>query len=144
MRDKLREKAQRELTQMLRRNNKGIADDHLWNGRFIAKQIASNWERFDDNSGGVLVAIIRMYDKLTKQYKDYRLEHLCGYKKFTAGHLGWNIINPFITEDIAVWQNGKPNPYEDETDYNKIKIKNKDLQYDRKEGFVLYELHTRV
>lgn len=144
MRDKLRKEAQRELTQMLRKSNKGIADDHLWNGRFIAKQIASNWERFDDNSGGVLVAIIRMYDKLTKQYKDYRLEHLYGHKRFTAGHLGWDIINPFIAEDIAVWQNGKPNPYEDKTDYNKIKIKNKDLQYDRKEGFVLYELHTRV
>ena len=117
----MRKKYQKDLNRKIRDLNKNIENDELWNGRFIFHIMATEFERFDDGSGGMLYAIIRGYDKHTGYYKDYRLE----YAPYIDKHCGWSIWkigNKFITEDTDTYKNGH-NPYqEDKIDYTKIKI----------------------
>lgn len=135
MKNKMRKATQRELTSFLRTANKLLEKDNLWRGRFVVRQIMSDWEQFDDNSGGLLWSVIRVYDKKTGDYRDYTLESLKGLH-FTFSHLMCQIINKFITEDSDTWY--IEDPYKDKTDYNKIKVDNKRLQYDKKRGFSFY------
>ena len=120
MRDKLRKKYQHKLNKLIRELNKEIENDSLWNGRFVFHIINSNFERFEDGSGGLLYAIIRGYDKKTKYYKDYSLDYVPHL--FFTGFNVWKIGNRFITNDTDTWKNGN-NPYNDKKiDYTKIKV----------------------
>lgn len=120
MRDKLRKKYQHKLNKLVRELNKSIENDFLWNGRFVFHIINSNFERFEDGSGGLLYATIRGYDKKTKYYKDYGIDYVPNLS-FT-GFTVWKIGNRFIANDTDTWQNGN-NPYKDEKiDYTKIEI----------------------
>lgn len=120
MRDKLRKKYQHKLNKLIRELNKEIENDSLWNGRFVFHIINSNFERFEDGSGGLLYAIIRGYDKKTKYYKDYSLDYV-PHLSFTGFNI-WKIGNRFITNDTDTWKNGN-NPYNDKKiDYTKIKV----------------------
>lgn len=120
MRDKMRAKYHKRAMKMIRRLNKNIANDNVWHGRFIAMNKAEQWVKFNDNSGGILYIIVRMYDKKTKKYRDYRWEYMLN-SRFNAWHISMDIGNNFVVEQIDAW-NENPDPREDITDYNKVKI----------------------
>ena len=63
---RLRKKYQRNFTKLVRKYNKAIEDDDLWQGRFVCRQIYSRWENFDDGSGGILYTVVRCVDKQTR------------------------------------------------------------------------------
>ena len=65
--DKMRKKYQRKFTNLLREANNAIKDDELWLGRVEVRQISARWQRFEDNSGGILYAVLRCIDKKTRQ-----------------------------------------------------------------------------
>lgn len=122
MRDKLRKEYQHKLNKLIRELNKAIENDFLWNGRFVFHIMVTDFERFSDNSGGLLYAIIRGYDKKTKVYKDYTLSY-APYLNFTDFDI-LKIANKFITEDTDTWKKGN-NPYNEKIDYTKVKIDNR-------------------
>lgn len=119
MRKGFRRDYQRKLTKKLREVNKSIEEDNLWRGRFVVRQKGSDFENFDDKSGGLLHTILRVIDKKTGYYHDYRLAYapyLCGIN----WEIYMDIVNNFITRDSYAWQIG--NPEEDKTDYTKMEI----------------------
>ena len=71
---KLRKAYQRKLNQKIRAMNKNIANDMLWMGRFEFRQKEASFEEFSDGYDGILVVILRGYDKVTGYYKDFRFE----------------------------------------------------------------------
>ena len=107
---KLRKAYQRKLNQQIRAMNKNIANDILWMGRFEFRQKEASFEEFSDGSGGILVVILRGYDKVTGYYKDFRFEFApwldsCEWKL-------WEIANNFIVNDTKVWESEPyPNLY---------------------------------
>ena len=118
MKNRLRRKYQQKLNREIRLLNKNIAEDDLWNGRFIFFQKDASFSTFEDKSGGLLYAIIRCYDKKTAYYCDYRLEyapwlHGIKYKLFM------DIANDFIVEKANVWDY---DPRKDKTNYNLIRV----------------------
>ena len=119
----MRKKYQKGLNRKVRDLNKNIENDKLWNGRFVFHIMATEFEKFEDGSGGMLYAIIRGYDKHNGYYKDYRLE----YAPYMDRHCGWDIWkigNKFITEDTDTYKDGH-NPYDEVADYRKIKVNDK-------------------
>lgn len=99
---KLRKTYQRKLNKKVRAINKNIANDNLWMGRFEFRQKDAFFEEFSDGSGGILVTVLRGYDKVTGYYKDFRFEfapwlHGCDWKL-------WEIVNNFIANDTKVWE----------------------------------------
>ena len=124
MRDKLRKRYQHKINRLVKDLNKSIEEDNLWNGRFVFHIIDTDFERFSDNSGGMLYVVIRGYDKKTDFYRDYTMGY-APYLELSKSTL-WEIANKFITEDTDTWKNGN-NPYNDkEIDYIKIKM-NEDI-----------------
>ena len=96
----LRQKYQRELNHKVRLINQNVANDDLWLGRFVMRQKDAQFERFEDGSGGLLYPILRIIDKKTGYYKDYRMD-FAPYLN-NDWHL-WEMMNKFITEDAQIW-----------------------------------------
>ena len=115
---KLYKKYQRKFTKLIHKYNKAIDEDELWLGRFHMAQVRSRWEYFEDGSGGILHAVIRCFDKKTRQYKDYCFEY-APWMSTIHWHIQMDILNKFIVEDIDVWKEN-PNPREDKRDWTKI------------------------
>ena len=123
MKNKLRKIYQHGINGLVKNLNEAIEEDPLWNGRFVFHIMDSQFERFEDGSGGLLYVTIRGYDKKTKVYKDYSMQYAPYLKKHSNYDL-WRISCKFITEDTDTWKNDN-NPYDDERiDYTKIKIDN--------------------
>ena len=78
-----------------------------------------SWELFEDDSGGILHCIIRCFDKKTEQYKDFFTEY-APWIRSIHWHIGMDILNTFIVEDIDVWRNEKPRT-DEKQDWSKIK-----------------------
>lgn len=114
----LYKKYQRQFTNLIHQYNKAIDEDDLWLGRFHMLQVRSRWEYFEDNSGGILHAVIRCFDKKTRQYKDYRIEY-APWMKTIHWHIQMDILNKFIVEEIDVWKENL-NPREDIRDWTKV------------------------
>ena len=121
MRDKMRKKYQNYFNKKIKQMNKGVYDDNLWKGRFVFRQIAADWERFDDNSGGLLWVILRAYDKETDQYRDFGIE-TAPWRVSLDWHLAMDVANKFIVDDIDAWHE-EINPYKNEKDWRKIKVR---------------------
>ena len=121
MRDKMRAKYHKGAMKMIRAFNKNLENDELWRGRFIVMVKGERWERFPDNSGGILNLAIRMYDKKTKIYQDYRWEY-APYLHTIIWHLTMDIGNDFVVETVKVWdEDPRPTIY-DNNDYRKVKV----------------------
>lgn len=116
--EKVYKRYQNKFTKLLREWNKALDKDELWLGRFHILQIRSRWECFDDESGGILHAVVRCFDKKTRQYKDYCIQY-APWMHTINWKLGMEIINTFIVEDINVWKEN-PNPREDVQDWRNI------------------------
>lgn len=116
MKDKQRKRSQRGANKIIRELNKNVATDDLWQGRFKCKQIDADWYRFDDGSGGILYMDIRIIDKKTGYYKDFRWDHLNSY--VNSGWHVWEALNDFIVKDLAVWE--IENPRENKVNWNNV------------------------
>ena len=112
----MRVKYKKAFNKLMKKFNKNIENNKLFKGRFVVHQMYSDFDRFDDNSGGVLYTVIRFIDKKTGYYKDYGL---C-YAPYLNNYKFWELGNIFITEEAKVWEYS--NPYKDNTDYRKIKV----------------------
>ena len=109
---------QNKFTKLIHEWNKSLDEDNLWCGRFHIIQVRSRWEAFEDNSGGILHAVIRCFDKKTRQYKDYCIEY-APWMRTMHWHIQMDILNTFIVEDIDVWKE-EPNPRQNIKDWTKI------------------------
>lgn len=123
--DKMRKKYQRKFTQLLRETNDVIKNDELWLGRVEVRQISARWQRFEDNSGGILYTVLRCIDKKTRQYKDYCLEY-APWIKTIHWKISMDILNTFFVEDLDVWRTG--NPRKEIFNWNKIPVDPKALE----------------
>lgn len=109
-----------KFAKLIKEYNKAIINDDLWRGRFEMRIIRSRWEWFEDDSGGILHNVIRCFDKRTEQYKDFFIEY-APWIRSIHWHIGMDILNTFIVEDIDVWKNEKPRT-DEKQDWSKVKI----------------------
>lgn len=103
---------QRAMNKLMRDTNENIASDELWRGRFIVRQLASQWD------GHELYTVVELIDRLTGQ----RACHFNSVNSwlFMNGWRMFEVMNYFITEETEVW--GKdPRPgtasYREMTDF---------------------------
>lgn len=114
MKDKMRKKAQKKINKSVRALNKNIANDNLWRGRFIVHQTDAYWERFEDGSGGELIAWLEIRDLKTGLYMGFSVSN------YGTGWKLWENGNKFIAEYSGVWDN-IDEVKNDKTDWSKIK-----------------------
>ena len=129
---KIRKNYQRKLNKKIQNINKSLREDTLWKGRFEVRQIDAFWEKFSDNSGGVIHVIIRLVDKKDGYYKDCIIE----YAPWLMG-FSWELnskINEFIVNDCDVW-NENPKPSENSIDYRNTKIDENIFKQEHKNYF---------
>lgn len=105
-----RKKYQRILNKKIRLLNKNISEDDLWLGRFEIRQKDADFLEFEDKSGGILYTAIRLYDKSTGYFKDYKIEFAPFFCDINWRL--WEIANKFIVEDCGVWESD-PRPSKD-------------------------------
>ena len=110
---------QRMLNQVMRAMNKNIANDTLWKGRFIVRQLNGELFRYEDGSGSYYFVSIALVDKKTKQIKVIWEDANVLARSLGNSCLFWE-MNKFITEDCDVWK--KEDPRLDRTDYNKYDV----------------------
>lgn len=113
MKDKMRKKAQRYINKCVHALNKNIAEDYLWRGRFVARQVDAAWERFDDRSGGILEVAIELRDKKTNKINIVTIDN------YDANWHLWDFMNEFITLFCRVWDDREA-LFSDKTDYRKV------------------------
>ena len=117
---------QRTLNKVMRHINQNIANDNLWRGRFIIRQIGGQWKTYDRIPGQTWpteyyywVQLV-MIDKKTGKYRiicEDANRCCCG------GYLYWE-INNFITMKCKVWEEeGREELYDkDKNDYRNWKV----------------------
>ena len=110
---------QRKLNRGVRALNKNIANDSLWKGRFVVQQLWTDFNLYEDHSGGYLFARLIVIDKKTGKGRLITgdVNDLVG----PFGKLFWE-VNEFITKDCDVWR--EEDPYLDKTDYTTWTITN--------------------
>ena len=118
MRDKMWKKYQSKLNKKIKILNRNIAEDNLWRGRFIFRQIEAGWEKFDDKSG-ILRVIIRAYDKKTKLFRDYSLDYCPSFASIDWS-LSMDICNNFIINFLQVWK--YEDPYKERFDWTSVAV----------------------
>ena len=97
----LRKDYQRAFNKKIKLLNENIKSDDLWRGRFVARQKSAHFTIYEDGSGGIMYATIRIIDKKTGYYKDYNID-FAPYLTSNDWRL-WSAMNKFITEDAGVW-----------------------------------------
>lgn len=96
---------QRRMNKIVRKINKSIQNDWLWNGRFYIKQYAAWFFPFEDNSGATFEAIYIIHDRKTGRKES---------AVFDNYNIDWKLsswANKCITEVWKVWEEN-PNPIE--------------------------------
>ena len=125
-------KYRNDFAKLIKKYNKAIVEDELWRGRFEMRIIRERWEWFEDNSGGILHCVIRCFDKKTEQYKDFFTEY-APYIRSIHWHIGMDILNTFIVEDIDVWRNENPRE-ENQEDWSNVTIPDYLLKFNSDEN----------
>ena len=59
----------------MRKANKMLMTDTAFDGRYYMTLMRYNFYDFPDSLGGKLIAIVRMHDKASGYYCDYRIEY---------------------------------------------------------------------
>ena len=113
---------QREINRLIRKTNKSIEKDDLWNGRFYIKQIESpQWYIHEDKSGAEYFVHLKFIDKCTGRYwvQADTVNHWRG--SFGNGWLIWSKMNWFIVKYLDVWSEplAKTRNYDAWREYNK-------------------------
>lgn len=100
-----RKKYQREVNRIVRKWNKSIKEDWLWNGRFVLHQYAAYFWPYEDKSGATFNVWLEFTDTKTGAQE---------IMDFTNYSLDWHLgewLNRCITEYWKVWDE-IPNPNE--------------------------------
>lgn len=100
-----RKKYQREVNRVVRKWNKVIADDWLWNARFVLRQCAAYFEPYKDKSGATFEVWLEFTDTKTGAKE---------IQNFNNYDLWWRLsrwMNKCITEYWKVWDE-VPDPNE--------------------------------
>ena len=100
-----RKKYQRALNKEVRKLNKSIKEDWLWNGRFVMRQAAAWFKPFEDHSGAEFEVILVFIDIKTGR-KEAKV-----FDNYDASWKMWEWANFCITEVWNVWSED-PNPNE--------------------------------
>ena len=100
-----RQKYQRKLNRIVRRFNKMIEDDWLWNGRFVMRQYCAQFKPFDDHSGAIFEFILELKDNKTG-----RVERML-FDNFNAEWYIGQWANECVVKTWNVWEEN-PNPNE--------------------------------
>ena len=115
MRNKKWKKMQSKINKIVRTVNKNIYNDDLWLGRFYIKQIKSEFEEYEDKSGGSVRVWLKFIDRKTKLEKNEILDFIGSpffdYDLFLK-------MNDFITGYVDVWHR-EDNPYKNKIDFRK-------------------------
>lgn len=116
-----RKRHQREMNRIVRKLNKQIQQDSLWQGRFVIRQIESQWIRYEDGSGTELWVKLKFIDRATGRY--YVGAHTVNQWRGLRAN-GWRvfeIMNWLITEHWNVWNEELPQQgkYQEWREYNK-------------------------
>ena len=100
-----RKKYKRRMNKCVRESNKALKKDWLWDGRFTIRQLAADFQPFEDHSGARYVILAEITDHKTgftaqKLFDNFDIDYWLPW---------W--INSCIVEKFKVWDE-KPNPYE--------------------------------
>lgn len=98
-----RGKYQHAMNKLVRKFNKSIQEDWLWNGRFVMRQKAFYCHPYDDHSGMECDFILELKDTKTGKVE---IKHV---DQYDASYRIWEWANKCITEIWDVWAE-EPNP----------------------------------
>lgn len=114
-----RKKHQRRMNKYVRAMNKNIANDDLWRGRFITRQVGSpTFYVYEDKSGAELENVHLVIIDLTDGHEVHAWDSGNGWCHWGGGHI-WRFANYAITECFDVWHNNvDPRDLKDDSMYN--------------------------
>lgn len=101
-----RKKYQRYINKIVRKLNKNIKNDWVWNGRFTIHQKQSKFYTYFDGSGAQLYVLLECKDNKTNKTAQQWFET----GLFVESKI-WEWVNQCIIENFNVWAED-PNPYE--------------------------------
>lgn len=99
-------KVQRRVNALIKRQNKALAEDELWLGRFYIRQLRRDVYKFEDGSGACVSFLFEMADKKTGKRDIVRLSNYELRVAFKRGEGSWKLfeaLNDFIIKKIDVW-----------------------------------------
>jgi hypothetical protein len=111
---------QRALNATVRKLNKNIVKDDLWQGRFFVRQRQAWMHHYEDGSGGYLFVHLEMCDRKTgRTLSIYDTSN--HFTNWGGNALFW-ALNNFIVDTIDVWCSEDPihEKYDWNTDKNKL------------------------
>ena len=100
-----RKKYQRAFNKEVRKLNKHIKEDWLWNGRFVMRQQRAFFTPFEDKSGAEFAAILEFKDSKTGRVETHM------FNNYNVDWQIWEWANRCIIEIWKVWDED-PNPNE--------------------------------
>ena len=116
-------KVQRRVNALIKRQNKALAKDELWLGRFYIRQLRRDVWKFEDGSGAMVSFLFEMVDKKTGIRDIVRLSHYELRVAYERGGGSWKLfeaLNDFIIKKVDVWA-GDPRPsIKTAIDYRKV------------------------
>lgn len=98
---------QRKMNELMRLINKNIEQDDLWKGRYIVRQVSSQWYDYLDGSGSELWVVLRFKDRLTGYTWD-TAETVNHWRWINGCHM-WKVMNDFIVDRCSTWEQ-EPRP----------------------------------
>lgn len=108
---------QRYFNHTMRLLNRNIANDNLWRGRFVVRQVGGQWINYEGSKSHYYWVELLLIDKKTGLFELIADED--NSLMFSATM--WFKMNNFITDKVKVWENeGREALYEkDKEDYTK-------------------------
>lgn len=104
---------QRRVNRVVRAANRNIANDTLWRGRFVIRQLQAFYGTYDDGSGIYATYNMLFTDLKTGKTKNYYFDNFDFTPPFDY-HL-FEKMNSFIVEYCRVWD--EPDVRTDKTVY---------------------------
>ena len=92
---------QRHVNRTVRTLNLNIANDTLWRGRFVVRQLQAFYGTYSDGSGLYATYCLLFTDLKTGRSKKYYFDNLDFLPPF-VGRVWW-AMNEFIVEYCRVW-----------------------------------------
>ena len=116
-------KVQRRVNALIKRQNKALAADELWLGRFYIRQLCRDVWRFEDGSGAMVSFLFEIADKKTGKRDIVRLDNYELRVAFRRGGGSWKLfeaLNDFIIKRVDVWAEDPRPSIKTAVDYRKV------------------------
>ena len=116
-------KVQRRVNALIKRQNKALAEDELWLGRFYIRQLHRDIWKFEDGSGAMVSFLFEMADKKTGKRDIIRLDSYELRVAFKRGGGSWKLfeaLNDFIIKKVDVWHEDPVPSIWTPQDYRKV------------------------